>query len=119
CKRSYPSQEFRRRFVEQTNLPTCEYCGSILKPDIVLFEEALPLVAWAEAQQHCERADVVLVAGSSLEVSPANRLPVFALENNARLIINNLSPTYLDAHAALLLPLDAAIALPRIVELMA
>lgn len=118
CKRIYPSGQYRQAFIEQAEMPACPRCGRLLKPDIVLFEEKLPLTAWCEAQQHCERADVVLVAGSSLEVAPANHLPVFALENNARLIINNLTPTYLDPHAELLLPLDVAVALPEIVKLI-
>ncbi len=116
CKRCYPSEQYRQAFLEQAEMPACPRCGRLLKPDIVLFEEMLPLTAWTEAQQHCERADVVVVAGSSLEVAPANHLPVFALENNARLIINNLTPTYLDRHAELLLPLDVAVALPEIVK---
>jgi NAD-dependent deacetylase len=71
--------------------------------------------AWNKAQDHCEQADLVLVAGSSLEVSPANQLPLYALQHDARLIINTLSTTYLDEAAHVLLPGDVAKILPQIV----
>jgi NAD-dependent SIR2 family protein deacetylase len=39
-------------------------------------------------------------------------LPLLALRNNARLLIINLSPTYLDAQADVVLHADVATALP-------
>lgn len=105
-------------FIEQGAYPRCPRCEALLKPDIILFEEALPVRAWQSAQAHCETADLVLVAGSSLEVSPANQLPLYALQHDARLIINTMSPTYLDQAAHLLLPGDVATILPRIAALL-
>ncbi|HHY89505.1 MAG TPA: NAD-dependent deacylase [Chloroflexi bacterium] len=96
--------------------PLCPNCGAVLKPDIVLFEELLPEDAWRRAETHFRRADLVLVAGSSLEVMPAGGLPLFALENGAEIIINTLSSTYLDGEASLLLPFDIAQTLPAVVR---
>jgi NAD-dependent deacetylase len=51
-------------------------------------------------------SDLILVVGSSLEVSPANSLPETALRHGAFLVINNIGKTYLDEKAAVLLKMD-------------
>jgi NAD-dependent deacetylase len=114
CQTQYPAGQFMDAFIQNARQPHCTQCNQYLKPDIILFEEALPMNAWDDAQAHCEQADLVLVAGSSLEVSPANQLPLYALQHNAGLIINTLSPTYLDEAAHVLLPGDVAEILPEI-----
>ena len=114
CHRSYLIGQFRDEFLGQGKLPYCPNCGKLLKPDIVLFEEMLPASIWEQAEAHCWQADVMLVVGSSLEVAPAGRLPWTALEHGAQLIILNLTPTYLDAHASLVFHADAAEILPQL-----
>jgi NAD-dependent deacetylase len=114
CGNEYPDTEYREAFITRNEMPRCRQCDALLKPGIVLFEEMLPADAWAAAEQHFSRADLVLVCGSSLEVGPANTLPLYAVENGARLIINTLSDTYLDPQADLILRADVAMALPAI-----
>ena len=113
CRKSYPAAQFREAFLEG-GIPRCPVCKTILKPDIVLFEEMLPTDVWEKAEWHCSHADVMLVVGSALEVVPAAGLPYTAVENGAILIINTLSPTYLDDRAAILLPYDVVDIVPRI-----
>ncbi|MDO9087756.1 MAG: NAD-dependent deacylase [Anaerolineaceae bacterium] len=91
---------------EKSKIPTCEQCHKFLKPSITLFEELLPIEAWESATHHCENADLVIVIGSSMEVYPANQLPLISLANGAKLIINTFSSTPLDQQADLLLPYD-------------
>jgi NAD-dependent deacetylase len=62
------------------------------------------------------RCDVMIVAGSSLEVFPVAELPSLAVSCGAKLIIVNREPTYLDDRAAILIRDDVAVALPAIVE---
>lgn len=100
------------------HLPRCLECNQVLKPDIVLFGEMLPYHTWQAAEEHCKHADVILVAGSSLEVWPAASLPELAVEHGAHLIINNLTPTFLDRHAEVLLPANVADVLPKIASLI-
>lgn len=52
----------------------CE-CGGRLRPGVVLFGEYLPEDAWQTAFSAIERADLVIVIGTSLQVSPVNQLP--------------------------------------------
>jgi NAD-dependent deacetylase len=114
CRIQTPSSHYRKLIEESDEIPRCDTCGGIMKPDVVLFEENLPPRTWHAAEEHCGRADVILVAGSSLEVWPAATLPEMAVSNGARLIIANLSPTFLDSQAQVLLPFDVAEALPLI-----
>jgi NAD-dependent deacetylase len=114
CQKSYSAKDFTQEFIQDNKIPRCPACDTILKPDIVLFEEILPADAWSKAEFYCARADLILVFGSSLEVTPANSLPFIAVENGARLVINNLTPTYLDQHADVLLPYDVVEVIPQI-----
>jgi NAD-dependent deacetylase len=117
CLEVYPSGQFLTLVQEGKELPRCPRCKKVLKPDITLFGELLPQDTWEAAEEHCRKADVVLVAGSSLSVWPASALPEMGVQNGARLIINNLTPTHLDSSADVLLPVDVAEALPRIARL--
>jgi len=117
CRRVYPIGHFFEEFVGQGKLPYCPNCGKLLKPDIVLFEEMLPASVWQQAEVHCRQADLMLVVGSSLEVSPAGGLPWTAFEHGARLVILNFTPTYLDEQASVVIHADAAEILPQLAAL--
>jgi NAD-dependent deacetylase len=80
-------------------VPRCARCGSPLKPDVVLFGELLPAVALERARELCERADLLLCIGSSLEVHPVATLPLLTLEAHGRLAILTQGPTRLDGVA--------------------
>lgn len=114
CGKLFPGEEMIEPFIRQALIPHCPECDSILKPQIVLFEEMLPFDAWRAAEQSCRQADLILVVGSSLEVIPAANLPHQALSHGAGLIINTISPTHLDDYADVLLPYDVIVSLPEI-----
>jgi NAD-dependent deacetylase len=69
----------------------------------VLFGEALPEATLRAAQTAAKRASLFLVLGSSLLVSPANRLPQAAVQRGAPLVIINRDPTPLDRIARLVI----------------
>lgn len=85
--------------LNRRELPTCPICDSHLKPNVVLFEELLPEDTYLAAEDACRHADVLLVVGSSLQVTPAAWLPQLARRHGAALIIVNDSPTPMDATA--------------------
>jgi NAD-dependent SIR2 family protein deacetylase len=62
-----------------------------------------PLAGHKEAVRQAESCDLMLVAGASLEVIPLAGLPMRALENEARLVMINLPPKYLDRRADILI----------------
>jgi NAD-dependent deacetylase len=103
-------------FIDHFEIPKCDHCQRILKPAITLFEEMLPYEAWDFATYHFEKADLVIVIGSSLTVSPANQLPMIAVSNGAKLIINTYSKTPMDQEADLLLPYDVLEVWPKILQ---
>ena len=57
------------------------------RPNVVLFGEMLPRATMKAAMAAARTADLMLVAGSSLEVAPAGDLPELARANGARLIL--------------------------------
>ncbi len=118
CRRKYAAEDYWDVLMDPGQLPHCQGCGAVVKPDVVLFEEALPVDVWEAADDQSRRADVMLVVGSALEVMPANMLPLNTVESGGRLIINTRSPTYLDAEADLLLPYDVAETIPAIAGLV-
>jgi NAD-dependent deacetylase len=116
CFRQYESGPFLQAYIEDGTIPTCPNCSGILKPDVILFGEQLPQSAWFEAQRETRRADLMLVAGSSLEVLPVAGLPMQALDRGAHLIVVNNTPTYINVRADVVLLDDVAAALPEIIK---
>lgn len=116
CFQQVESKDYLQAFIDNGDIPLCRKCGSILKPDVILFGEQLPQKAWQEAQREARQCDLMLVAGSSLEVLPVAGLPMQALDRGAHLIIVNNSPTYLNVRADLVILEDVAQVLPAIAE---
>jgi NAD-dependent deacetylase len=81
-------------------VPLCAGCSVPIKPDVVLFEELLPVDAWQGSVDAAGNCDLMLVFGSSLVVYPAAELPMIAISNGAPLVIVNMEPTSYDAMAA-------------------
>ncbi|MCJ7519465.1 MAG: NAD-dependent deacylase [Anaerolineaceae bacterium] len=116
CGKKHSREHFHRMITQSEEFPVCSKCHKIIKPDVVLFGESLPQDTWDKAYQACLLADLILIAGSSLEVSPANSLPEIALMNGAKLIINNLGQTYLDERAEVLLKMDVEQGVGKLAE---
>lgn len=81
CNREYSTEEMERLIPK-----ACE-CGGIIKPDIVFFGE--PVKGFYEAKEAVERADLLLVLGSSLAVAPASILPFYC---SGKIVIINKGP---------------------------
>ncbi len=116
CMAQFEAERFLPVVMEQAQVPRCPSCGGLLKPDVVLFGELLPMEELMRAEQHVRACDLMLVAGSSLEVSPAGDLPWKAKQGGASLIIVNLSETHLDYLADVVIRGDVAEMLPRLAE---
>ncbi len=96
--------------------PLCK-CGSILRPDVVWFGESLPQHVWHDAISHASSCDTMIVVGTSLAVSPANLLPVYAKQNGAILIEVNPDETPMSTTMDISIRSSAAKALPELVTL--
>ena len=76
--------------------PSCFRCGGILKPDVVFFGESVPRERVDEAMQRLERADAVLVVGSSLMVYSGYRFVQAAVQAGKPVAAVNLGRTRAD-----------------------
>lgn len=96
--------------------PRCA-CGGVMKPDVVLFGEAIPRDAMQAADRAAALADVVIIVGTSATVYPAAELPVIAKRNGAYIIECNLEPTdFTGTITDAFLQGPAGTVLPRLVE---
>ena len=102
---------------EFSNLPPLCKCGNILRPDVVWFGEGLPQDVWQEAIIQASSCDVMIVAGTSLVVSPANTLPIYAKQNNAVLIEINPDETIMSSDMDLSIRSTSAVALPELISI--
>lgn len=119
CGRVFPIEVLAEKLVQEGEIPPlCNDCGGILKPNVVFFGEQLPRDALEEAFEQAKRCDLMLVAGSSLVVSPANFLPPMAVEAGAHLLIVNEEVTPMDAFASVVIRGKTGRVLPELVRLV-
>jgi NAD-dependent deacetylase len=69
--------------------PVCTTCGGMLRPDVVMFEEMLPVEAMEVAQRASSSADMLISVGTSNQVWPAAELPLIASRSGAAVVIVN------------------------------
>ena len=105
-------------FTEFSEIPPLCTCGNILRPDVVWFGEGLPQDVWQEAIFHANGCDVMVIAGTSLVVSPANTLPIYAKQNDAILVEINPDETIMTSDMDLSIRSTSATALPRLVSML-
>jgi NAD-dependent deacetylase len=114
CFKQVNSDMILQDYIEHFTIPHCQGCGGILKPDVILYEEQLPMKVWLKAEEACRKCDLLLIAGTSLEVMPSAKLPIFALDNGASLIIINNTDTYIDVRADIIIRENVADIFPQI-----
>ena len=85
--------------VRAGELPRCPKCGRALKPAITFFGESLPADALRRATEESQKADLMLVLGTSLTVYPAASMPDYTLRCGGEVVIVNNMPTPLDRRA--------------------
>lgn len=86
---------------EQSFVPRCLKCGNIIRPDVVLYEEALDEDVISGAVEAISKADTLIVGGTSLVVYPAAGLINYFRGKN--LILINKSATQYDSQASLVI----------------
>ncbi|NLE75757.1 MAG: NAD-dependent deacylase [Chloroflexi bacterium] len=120
CTRCYTIHQvdpYLRSCTLEGRVPRCS-CGGVLKPDVILMGEDLPHETFQAALEEVRACDVLLVAGTSLEVAPAAELPFVAQRRGAVVIVVNREPTPMDGHATVVLRGDVAWAVPAVVAAM-
>lgn len=92
CGTQYPASFI----ADSTGLPYCtkEHCGGLVRPDVVLYEEALNTDVMAAAISAIRKADMLIIGGTSLVVYPAAGLINYY--QGKKLVLINKSPTNMD-----------------------
>ena len=94
CGKSWPLE----KVLETDGVPRCT-CGGIIKPDVVLYGEGLEESVLQRSVQALERADLLIIGGTSLAVYPAAGLIQYY--GGQRLVLINRSSTPMDRYADL------------------
>ncbi len=93
CNKFYDAEYI---FNSKELVPKCE-CGSIIKPDVVLYEEPLNNDTYEEALKDISKADMLIIGGTSLAVYPASYLVQYF--RGKYLVLINKSSTPMDHNA--------------------
>ncbi len=96
--------------------PECPQCAGIVKSDTVMFGEPIPRAFLDECQAQSERADCMIIAGTSATVVPAAWFPETVLRQGGALIEVNTDPTPFTPHCAAVLRGPSGELLPLLVE---
>lgn len=91
CRSFY---DFDQMLEQKESVPMCPHCGQIIKPEVVLYGEALDQSVMNRAVSYIANADVLIVGGTSLVVYPAAGLLQFF--KGSYLILINKSRTEMD-----------------------
>ena len=86
--------------IDSKPVPKCT-CGSIIKPDVVLYEESLNEEIIENSIKYIKNAEVLIIGGTSLVVYPAAGLINYF--NGNKLVLINKSATSLDSRADLVI----------------
>ncbi len=97
CKKSFDLD-----YIKKADLvPKCSFCGGLIKPEVVLYEEGLDDDIMTGAIHHITKADTLIIGGTSLAVYPAAGLIRFFGGKN--LVLINKSKTPMDNNANLVI----------------
>lgn len=91
--------------INSQGIPTCKHCGGTIKPDVVLYEEPLNEKCMYAALDAIQKADLIIVGGTSLNVYPAAGMLRYKKES-ATLAIINLEMTPYDHYADIVIQAD-------------
>ncbi len=97
CGRQYPVSFL----ADGAGIPTCENCGGMVRPDVVLYEEGLNSDIMNRAVSHLRKADLLIIGGTSLVVYPAAGLVQYF--RGKHLVLINKDTTALGAKADLVI----------------
>lgn len=101
CHQFYPVEYIMEEKNCDKGIPKCEKCGGVVKPDVVLYEEALDEACMTGALEAISKADTLIIGGTSLVVYPAAGLIRYFRGNN--LVLINKSQTPYDNKADLVI----------------
>jgi NAD-dependent deacetylase len=116
CKNRYRTDWVIEKNGGVKEVPDCEYCGGILKPDVIFFGEQLPQKTLESAAISSSTCELFIVVGSSLVVYPAAYMPIYAKAAEAKLAIINMVETPCDEQADLIIAGQAGVIMAQVMQ---
>lgn len=114
CKTFYGVE----KFLESEEVPICEKCGGMIRPDVVWFGEMLPQEIFSEAEKKAKEADICFIVGTSAVVYPAAYIPISAKEAGATLVEINIESTNISSQVDFSIIGKSGEVLPKIFEML-
>lgn len=99
-------------------IPACALCGGVLKPDVVFFGERVPTERVTVSMTALDRADAMLVVGSSLMVFSGFRFARAMAAHGKPIAVINIGRTRADDILQLKVSASCTEVLPRVAEQM-
>lgn len=100
------------------DVPICPKCQANLRPDVVWFGESLNPMVMRTIYEELEKADTILVVGTSGLVQPAASFPLVVKQNGGKIMEINIEDTPLTSYADIHLLGKAGELLPAIDQLL-
>lgn len=102
CGKKMTAKEYiddpRDRFYDCEELE-CKDIEAIIRPNVILFGEALDSDMFSKAERQFKRAELTIILGTSCSVYPAANLPFTTIEGGGKVVIINRTKTEMDLHA--------------------
>ncbi len=95
CKTDYDDSKID---LSNKQVPKCEECGGLIRPDVVWFGEMLPQLVFANAQRKAEQSDICFVVGTSAVIYPAAYIPIEAKRHGSYLVEINIEETEISSY---------------------
>ena len=111
CGSRHPFQE-----VPEDLPPRCDQCGGLVKTDTVMFGEAIPRDALQACARESDRADCMLLVGTTAVVSPAADFAWQIRSSGYPLVEVNLDPTVISADCDVAIHAPAGEVMSRILD---
>ena len=119
CISCYQSDEglyHWQQYLEIGVIPQCRHCGGIMKPDVILTGEQLPVKMVMKAKNLLCESNLILAVGASFSGGPVMNWIEKACEGGKKIVIINLTPTILDTVAEVVIRADAVETLPTLAK---
>ena len=107
--------QFEQTDFSIVDIPQCTHCGGILKPDVVFYGDGVPVERVQSCIEALDRAEALLVVGSSLMVFSGYRFARYAHEKGLPIAAINLGVTRADALLSLKVEADCGEVLAGVV----
>ncbi|CAM9665103.1 unnamed protein product [Ectocarpus sp. 13 AM-2016] len=103
-------------YLEKFAVPACPRCGGILKPTVVFFGDNIPRQRVEDTYRIVDESELLIAAGSSLQVYSAFRLVKRAADAGKKVVVINLGETRAERSGLDVLKVEAGVSnvLPKL-----